>query len=345
MVDTETTFRGIGIDALQERVYEALIAAPGVGAAEIARTVGRAPRAVAQALDGLETLGFASHAPGRSRRYIPVPPEIAVEALIAARQEELVQARLWSAELQDRFREQPPRAAPSEAVEVVQGRTAIAQRFQAMQTMAREELLVFDRPPYYLSPGQNTRPEARLLAQGVRVKGVYDRDALQSPGQPAALTRSLGEGEEARIVDRLPTKLAIVDRRLAMIHFRLEGETGSSLLLRPSPLLDAIVALFDAVWRRALPLNLADDQTVAPPGAPTLDNEIVLLLAAGLKDQAIAHQLGVSLRTVTRRIGRLIESVGADTRFQAGMRIALNTPVPRVSLSGTALRPDSSSEG
>ena len=60
------------------------------------------------------------------------------------------------------------------------------------------------------------------------------------------------------------------------------------------------------------------------PGAPTArpDEQLLALLAAGLKDEAIARQLGVSLRTVHRRTSQLLDGVGARTRFQAGLRAA-----------------------
>jgi DNA-binding NarL/FixJ family response regulator len=43
------------------------------------------------------------------------------------------------------------------------------------------------------------------------------------------------------------------------------------------------------------------------------------LLAAGFKDDAIARQLALSSRTVGRRVAELMESLGARTRFQAGI--------------------------
>jgi DNA-binding NarL/FixJ family response regulator len=39
----------------------------------------------------------------------------------------------------------------------------------------------------------------------------------------------------------------------------------------------------------------------------------------GAKDETIARQLGVSLRTVRRRVAELMDELGASTRFQAGM--------------------------
>ena len=39
----------------------------------------------------------------------------------------------------------------------------------------------------------------------------------------------------------------------------------------------------------------------------------------GLKDEAVAKKLGVSVRTVRRKIYELQQRLGADSRFQAGV--------------------------
>ncbi len=45
------------------------------------------------------------------------------------------------------------------------------------------------------------------------------------------------------------------------------------------------------------------------------------LLALGMKDEAIARYLGWGLRTVRRRVARLMEEHGVDTRFQLGAAV------------------------
>ncbi|MEU8225368.1 LuxR C-terminal-related transcriptional regulator [Kribbella sp. NPDC048915] len=42
------------------------------------------------------------------------------------------------------------------------------------------------------------------------------------------------------------------------------------------------------------------------------------LMATGAKDAAIAHELGLSLRTIRSEIKALIAGLGAQSRFQAG---------------------------
>lgn len=40
------------------------------------------------------------------------------------------------------------------------------------------------------------------------------------------------------------------------------------------------------------------------------------------KDESIARQTGLSIRTLRRRMRRLLDLLGAQTRFQAGMQAA-----------------------
>ncbi|MEV0841406.1 hypothetical protein AB0I55_17850 [Actinocatenispora sera] len=46
------------------------------------------------------------------------------------------------------------------------------------------------------------------------------------------------------------------------------------------------------------------------------------MLVSGLKDEAVARQLGWSLRTMRRRVQRLHQRLGATNRFQAGVQAA-----------------------
>ena len=50
------------------------------------------------------------------------------------------------------------------------------------------------------------------------------------------------------------------------------------------------------------------------------DATVLRLMAAGVTDAAIARQTGFSQRTVERRVRHVMERLGAQTRFQAGVQ-------------------------
>ena len=100
-------------------------------------------------------------------------------------------------------------------------------------------------------------------------------------------------------------KLVICDRRLALTRLSLQhGLTEAALVVHASGLLDALAALFESVWQRAIPVP----ELVSPADE---HRRLLMLLASGLKDEAIARQLGIGERTVRRRVAALADRLGA----------------------------------
>ena len=75
-------------------------------------------------------------------------------------------------------------------------------------------------------------------------------------------------------------------------------------------------AYFDLAWKHAVPAPVVGGREGSG------DPKLVELLELGLKDEAIARYLGVSLRTVRRRVAHLMAVNGVDTRFQLGWALA-----------------------
>ena len=69
-------------------------------------------------------------------------------------------------------------------------------------------------------------------------------------------------------------------------------------------------------FRRSMTLPEGTDEITAR------DRELLTLLAAGMKDREIACTMGVTERTVGRRVTELMERLDAVTRFRAGVRAA-----------------------
>lgn len=66
-----------------------------------------------------------------------------------------------------------------------------------------------------------------------------------------------------------------------------------------------------------------DENTVVVSKEPTAATQFLLgLMRTGATDRAIARELGVSLRTLHRRIARLQSLLGVQSRFQLGVLAA-----------------------
>jgi hypothetical protein len=150
---------------------------------------------------------------------------------------------------------------------------------------------------------------------------LTDRTALEQ------IRAQDGSQAEWRVAQNLPFGLMIADGRLALLSLDHHSAAGTALLVRPSPLLDEFNAMFDMMWRRAAPADFGTEPAAKDGDLPAAFSseleELIPLLAAGFNDKAIAHQLHISARTLMRRIAKLLASLDARSRFQAGWSLAL----------------------
>jgi sugar-specific transcriptional regulator TrmB len=303
----------LGIRENDEVVYRELLSRSEAEAADLAGALDRDRSEVHESLTTLEELGLVHRLPGRPLRVRAARPDVAVDVLVNRRKEELARAQLAARAL---LSEMPPeeRHRPEDIVEVLVGRAAIAARFEQLLAGTREQLQVLDRPPYVSNPRRSDQSVRRLLREEVVVRGVYAPEALELPGALEEAQDASRAGERSRVHADLPMKLAISDRRLAILPVGVEEAVDAALCIRPSALLDALVRLFELLWAQATPI-------VAPePGDRLTDRELAALLAAGAKDDVVARHLGTSTRTLSRRISQLMDHLHVRTRFQAGVQ-------------------------
>ncbi|MGA5758300.1 helix-turn-helix domain-containing protein [Nonomuraea bangladeshensis] len=314
---------GLGVTVAEETAYRALLRHGPATLGELAAETGSSAAAVRRVLPRLEDLGLTSRVAGRPLRLVATPPDIAVDILVARRQEELTHSRAAAALLAT---EAAGRGGPQpeEVLEVVTGRDAVARRYLQLERDATRELLVLVHPPYAVDIGDGRRPSRRAARRGAPVvRGIYSPLAFEQPGILAHIRRAVAGGEQARLGE-VPVKLAVADARTAILPLASDEDLAveSALVVHPSALLDALVGLFETLWRAAVPLRLSEDR-LQPDGRPRApDAEVLALLAGGMKDDAIARQLGLSPRTVQRRVQVLCERLGARTRFHAGVLAA-----------------------
>lgn len=312
----------VGISARGQRVYEALILHSPSGPEELAEhaegrlTVPEIERALSELVDA----GLVTRTAGERTAYVPSPPEPAIEAMVLRRQGELARARAYASQIATRLRAATERDDIAGLLEVLVGAESISNRFEQLQRAATHEVLMFDRPPYPESGYDVNSLQMQRMGQGVEYRVAYDRTLADDPRHVERLRLAVEAGEVARLGE-VPLKLAIGDRDVALLLLSFDDpeKEPAAVVVRPSVLLDSLVVLFETVWRQCAPFRLDLDPTsdLGPD-----ERELLALLSAGMKDEAIAHQLDVSVRTVRRRLRGLLDRLGVQTRFQAGAAAA-----------------------
>lgn len=319
----------VGVSAFDESVYRAVLSGPQRAVRELAGSAEAGVARTGNALKRLAGLGLVR--PVGRGQWEAVSPQSALSSLLHRRRSEtetvFAGVETQFDELRRLHRAGQLRSDPGTLVEVLTGREVMTRRIEELSRSVTTHLWTLDKPPYLERVGQpqfneqETATTRELLERGVDIRGVYCLESIESPGRLETLLNLVALGERSRLLPHLPFKARIVDRRVAVVPLA-EGSQDSMVLVHPSGLLDGLMELFEAYWERAEPLlseglGAAEDH----PEGPT-DEELVLvrLLHAGFKDQAIARQLGVSVRTATRRVASLMRRLDAGTRFQAGVK-------------------------
>ncbi|MGW0860489.1 helix-turn-helix domain-containing protein [Streptomyces sp. NPDC002690] len=310
----------IGLDERQEAAYRALVALGAAELSHLAHRLGLPEAETERTLRRLEQQGLAAQSSARSDRWVAAPPGVALGALLIQQRHELDQAELASALLAAEYRAEASEPTVHDLVEVVTGASAVAQRFHQLQLGAVFEVCALVTGNPIAVSGVDNESEERAASRGVSFRVVIEREMLSLPQGIVEISTALARDEQCRVVERVPTKLVIADRALAMVPLTGRNAEPAALVVHASGLLESLTGLFEAVWREAMPLRLGEQGCLkeGENGPDSTDLEILSLLLAGLTDASVAKQLELGLRTVQRRVKGLMELTGVSTRLQLG---------------------------
>ncbi|MFF7983247.1 helix-turn-helix domain-containing protein [Streptomyces sp. NPDC007901] len=310
----------LGLDEWDESAYRALVSVGAADVPDLAQRLTLAEPDTERALRRLERHGLAAQSSGRPGRWVAAPPGVALGALLTQQRHELEKAELAAALLAEEYRATAAEPAVHDLVEVVTGAPAVAQRFLQLQLGASDEVRALVTGNPMVVSGTENDAEEQAAGRGVRYRVVVERSVLDLPHGITELTAALGRDEQVRVVDQVPTKLVVADRALALVPLTSHSSEPAALVVHASGLLELLCELFESVWRTALPLRLGGSGVAEEPpdGPDATDLEVLSLLLAGMTDASVAKQLDLGLRTVQRRVKRLMELAGVTTRLQLG---------------------------
>lgn len=311
--------RDLGASATAEAVYLALVDRGRQDVPDLATHLGTSPQEVDAAVAELHGLGLVV-APGGGPVQ-PLPPRAAIDALAedrsrqaeAARRSAAALGELWAAHVD----------GPS-YLEVLTTTEAVAAASRGLHDRARTRVDALSIGPVgrvdvepEVAPGV-----AEALARGVAYRVVYGARILQHPRALRAVTACIAQGEEARVHRDVPLNLTVGEGRALLMVGAPGTERLHGLLVRASDLYERLAGLFEVFWSLAVPLTagVGAGPDGWAPRVPPAARRLVTLMAAGLTDESIARELGVSERTVARRIAALQRDLGVQSRFQLGVQ-------------------------
>ncbi|MFD1824337.1 MULTISPECIES: helix-turn-helix transcriptional regulator [Mumia] len=308
----------LGLAPDEYDLYRVLVETASATPAQLASILGVDVEDVTAYLASLEQRGLVGrHVNGDNEHFTASPPTVAIGSLIVERQRWLRRAEIELERLNELYRKAADERTASDLVDLVPGRRAGMHRVAQLLRAARREVRLTVRTTKLTSPEYDFAEERRGVERGVRFRVLAERGVLDRPNVLTDFHD--GQGIDVRLASALPSRLLIVDSEVAMVPVMASPDdlSGGALIVHRSGILDSLIALFEGLWAAGTPLLES-----APESSEDLDDtdaRILRLLNAGLTDHKVSNQLGLSARTVQRRMSRLMERAGVETRLQLGV--------------------------
>ena len=209
-----------GLSLYEARVLLALLQLGSANSSQIAR-VAQMPRTnTYPVMETLEERGLVQRLPGDGVIGWTTPGIDAVidrldAAVEDAREAESRRHRTRADHLRTSLASAFP-AIPLETlsdVQVIRGSARVKKLYEQMLSRAQTDLQMFTRPPYAMPNGYVNPTVMDMLARGIHARVLYE-SGLDDHDEFAVYHAA---GVLARVVDALPLKLVLVDRRAALV--------------------------------------------------------------------------------------------------------------------------------
>lgn len=160
-----------------------------------------------------------------------------------------------------------------------------------------------------------TVPNNRTAIRGgLQMISVFDYDGLPEASHALLAGERLG----TYLIGIAKVQMKICDRSFVLLQGPVMDGESTVMSVREPRCLAAAWEYWHRIMESAYPV--AEHPAVPARGLTVRQRQIVALLSADVNDDAIAAALGVSVRTVRGDIAEVMRTVGARSRFAAGVR-------------------------
>lgn len=313
----------LGLSGPEERLYARTLPLTGVAAPGVAAALGVDPADLGDTLQPLTRLGLATLTDGKLQ-VLGLSDAVGVlirrEADSVARAQQRLSRLAVAVPLMVAAATRPGTGEVDEVRPIEGEVTSGGNPLQLLTNLIGQSRgdLLWLRPDAWRMPRESAMVGVigAAIASGRRSRAIYPAVALREA--PEVLRARARAGEQIRVLPELPTRLIVIGTTHAVVPEPLGFADEPRLLVRQPALVEALIMLFEQFWERASAVPELDHGEARPD----LRRFLLQLLAAGRKDEQIARTLGLSLRTVRRRVADLMTELGSDSRFQAGVEAA-----------------------
>jgi sugar-specific transcriptional regulator TrmB len=256
-----------GLSRREAEVYIALLQKKEFTAPELTKITTITRTKIYEHLQNLVHKGLCNESNKNGQKiYKAVSPKIVLNLIIRKYQQDLEKKRKSSEqlgkELSSLHQIGVNKIEPLDYIEVLNDPRQIRERWFNIEKNLKEELLVFTKPPYSVSLEDNVEEGSKVLKKKkINTRSIYEYNDL-TPVEINNLIYMIETyqklGEQSRIIEKLPMKLAVCDETITMLSLvdKVSLQPGITTIIIDHPgFAVALKNTFESYWIKAMTIE------------------------------------------------------------------------------------------
>lgn len=161
-----------------------------------------------------------------------------------------------------------------------------------------------------------------VVRRGHELRLLVGPAGAEEPVTRTLVARLVAEGARVRVSSGPLPNLGICGSELAVVYaFPRDGQQSQAALVARHEAVAALDQYQLVLWEHASePKQFC--HSARPAALDETQVQVLKLLGSGMKDDAAARQMNVSVRTYRRHVAAILKSLHVNTRFEAGLKAA-----------------------
>jgi len=268
MTDLIEKLQKIGLSKRESEIYIALLTKKEFTAPEIGKITSVSRNKSYEVLQSLVKKNLCTEKyKNGTKVFIGIKPDIALRNIISVYENELKEKKeltaKFSEELMKLHTANKQSSGSLDYIEVFTDIGQVRERWEGIERNTKKELLVFTKPPYSVSLEETLEVAKEVKKNKISIKSIYEFTTLRSAEEAENLLRMIDVykkmGEEARIIEELPMKLAISDLNTTVfvLEDKVSMQGGMTTMIVEHPAFAiALKKVFDSYWKEALTVDV-----------------------------------------------------------------------------------------
>ncbi len=267
MNDLIEKLQKLGLSKRESEIYIALLQKKEFTAPEIGRITSVSRNKSYEILQSLVKKNLcAEKYKNGTKIFSSIKPDIALQNIISAYEEELNEKKKFSSEF---TKELMLLHAANEGVsndidyiEILTDLGQIRNRWIELQKNAKSEILGFNKPPFAVSLEQNVDYQEKAAKKKIIERGIYEFSEIPSETSIkhfiSVAEMYINIGEDLRVIDSLPMKMIIIDEKITMLALNDPVSMKPSIttvLIKHPNYAKAQKLIFESYWTNSVSLT------------------------------------------------------------------------------------------